>query len=394
MKSNWVKISLVFLFLVAFIGTLLRSVDFLPFHFHYANWVHAHSHTAFQGWIYLTQFLFLTRIYLSENQIKKHNYPILFKITAITVVGVLISFAMQGYGLYSIIISTIFQVLCYAFFYYFLRDTRGYAQGNKVSLKFIKTGLWFGVLSSLLPFAIGIASAKGLCGTEIYFSLIYSFLHLQYNGWFLLVMIGLFYQFLEREKIPFSQSRANTFYYLFSWGVIPSISLSLLGMSYAPLIKVLAYLSSILLAISLMYFILSIPKNLKNVLSEKPLLFRIFLGSFLFCFVLKIILQCLSVFPYFLNYAFHNKPIILAYLHLNFIGVISLLLLALIFERNWLPINTMTKLGSYSFIVGFILSELALLLSGFGILSDKFLEIFGSLGMLVGVLLLLISPKS
>ena len=117
MKKEWSKISLIFFLVVALIGTLLRSIFFIPIPLGYRNLVHAHSHVAFQGWIYTIIILLLTNLYLKKNQIQKGRYPLQFKLTVFVLTGTLITFSLQGYGLYSILFSTLFQLLNYWFIY-------------------------------------------------------------------------------------------------------------------------------------------------------------------------------------------------------------------------------------------------------------------------------------
>ena len=74
MKAEWCKISLFFLFVVAFIGTLLRLVAYVPIPFKYTNFVHAHSHTAFQVWFYLTMFLLFANTFVTYRKIEKKKY--------------------------------------------------------------------------------------------------------------------------------------------------------------------------------------------------------------------------------------------------------------------------------------------------------------------------------
>ena len=225
---HWSKASLVFLFLVALIGTVLRSIQYLSIPFEYAHLVHAHSHVAFQGWIYTLMLLLLVRYFLSEDQITAGRYLLQFKLTVVVIIGVLISFSLQGYGLYSITCSTLFQLLNYWFIFRFIRDSRSKSKGGVVNipLRFVHTGLLLGLISTLLPIAIGISAAKGLKGSELYDSLVYTFLHLQYNGWFLFVALGLFYRFLEKNQIIIDNKHANRFYWLFTITVIPAIVLS------------------------------------------------------------------------------------------------------------------------------------------------------------------------
>ena len=373
MRTEWYKVSLLFLFLVAIIGTLLRSFGFFSIPFEYSHLVHAHSHTAFQGWVYLLMFLLLTKTFLSEEQLKHRRYPLQFKITVFIIFGILISFAVQGYALYSILFSTLFQLLNYWFVASFLRDTRTNSQNttNGTSLRFIKAGLWFGVLSTILPYGIGILSAKGLNGTEAYRSLVYSFMHLQYNGWFLFIVLGLFYNYLDRKEIPYNKQRSKLFYRFFTLAVIPAISLSLLGMSFSKYLLPIAYLSALLLAVSMIYFVISVPKNLLTYILKESRWFNLYVLVFLLSFALKLLLQCLSVFPFVKIYAFYSKSIIIAYLHLSLLGSISFLLLALLIDKKWLSITWIVKVGSSLLVAGFVVSELSLVLSGFNVFQNR-----------------------
>lgn len=383
-----------FLFLVALIGTGLRSIAYFPLPFEYPNLVHAHSHTAFQGWVYLIMMLLLCKSYLGKDQLKAGRYPLQFKLSAGIVVGVLISFSLQGYALYSILFSTLFQLLNYWFIYRFLQDTRRLSSNTQtpISLSFVKTGLWLGLLSTLFPFGIGILSAKGLAGTEAYHSLVYSFLHFQYNGWFLFVALGLFFNFLEKNQANFVEKYAKRFYQFMSLAIIPATSLSLLGMEFANHLSVFAYLSAFLLAVAFYFFIKSLNTRLWKLLQQKSSWLLFYLLAFLLSFSLKMMLQSLSVLPFFESYAFFNKSIIIAYLHLSLIGSISCLLLSQMIEWKFLALDGFAKGGSSLLLAGFFSTELLLVLGGMGIFHNQLLLIAGSAAMALGILLLILSP--
>ena len=393
MKKEWSKISLIFLFLVALLGTLLRSTAFIQIPFEYQNLVHAHSHVAFQGWVYLVMILLLTNTFLDKIQIEKRRYPLQFKLTIFIVIGVLVSFSLQGYGLYSIIFSTVFQLLNYWFVFSFLKDIKkiNSTTQNSISIRFVKTGLWLGLLSTVLPYGIGILSAKGLNETEAYKSLIYSFLHLQYNGWFLFVILGLFFNYLDKNGILYNHKYGTLFYWLFTACVIPSISLSLLGMEFSSYLLPLAYCSSAIMGIALIYFILTIQRNLVKGIRLESNWFKLYFFAFLMSFVLKIVLQCISVLPYLNTYAFYNKSIIIGYLHLSLIGSISCLLLALLIKQKWIVLNGLVKMGSTLIMVGFVTTEILLMLMGIGIFNNQIVLIIGSAAMVMGILMIIIS---
>lgn len=396
MKILWTKASLFFLFMIAFIGTSLRAVYFIKLPLQYANLVHAHSHTAFQGWVYTLTLLLITNLFISKEQIKKGRYPLQFALTVLAILGILVAFSMQGYGLYSIMFSTSFGILNYWFIFSFLKDTRAKDKENTqpIPLRFIKVGLYLGLLSNLLPFGIGFLAAKGMKASEAYPSLIYTFLHLQYNGWFLFIALGLFFKMLENNKVGYSKKLANIFYWLYSIAVLPALALSFLSMSFRNYAIVPAYFAAILQILGIIVFFLILKPILIDFMSKKSIWFKLFLSASLGSFFLKVLLQSLSVLPQLELYAFKNKNIVLGYLHLSLIGVLTFLLLAILIDMKWLSINWFSKIGSTLLIAGFITTELLLVLGGLGIFYSLEQLFYGSLAMLTGIFLILISPQN
>ena len=394
MGTHWSKISLFFLFVVALIGTLLRAAFLFPIPLKYANLVHAHSHVAFQGWIYTLMLLFLTNIFLTKDQIHEGRYPLQFKLTVFIIIGVLISFSLQGYALYSIIFSTLFQLLNYWFIFRFFKDLKQLSAISKSSipLRFIKTGLWLGLLSTLVPFFIGFLSAKGLSGTEVYQSAVYTFLHLQYNGWFLFVALGLFFKLLESCDILYNQKHELRFYWFFTLAIIPAIALSFLGMDFSDLFALPAWLAALLQGLGILYFLLTLRGSYKSLFSQKKGWTKFFLLGFLACFITKVVLQCVSVLPALQTYAFFSKPIILAYLHLSLIGVISFLFLGFLMDLKWIQNSRTTSLGNLFLALGFVSTELVLALSGLELMPyNQMVLLMGSAAMALGILFLLIN---
>ncbi len=389
------KISIAFLLMVAVIGTLLRSVSYLPLPFEYAHLVHAHSHTAFQGWVYLAMHLLLTDAFIPSEKVEKGKYALQFKLTVPIVMGILVSFSLQGYGVFSIVFSTLFQLLNYWFIFRFFKDTKNGSSDEKqpLSLRFVKAGLLFGVLSTLLPYAIGVASAKGFNGTELYQSLVYTFLHLQYNGWFLLVVLGLLFHFFDEVRLHYHPKHGNFLFWLTCSSVLPAISLSLLGMDFAPSILPIAFLSALLTGLALLYFFRCIPFYQLFLKTRKKHWFNLLFYTFLVAFIVKLALQVVSVFPIFEKYAFFNKFIIIAYLHLTLLGAISNFFLALFIQKKWLVLHFWVKLGILFFLVGFAISEILLAATGLGAAYFPLVLAFASGSMALGILLFLLSPS-
>src|SRR5215471_11154239 len=124
-KNLWTTFTLINLCIVALLGMTLRTkllftVPFIDF----KNFLSAHSHFAFGGWVTLAlMLLYITNLLPNEQQQKKTYQWILWGIE-ISAVGMVVTFPFQGYGLFSIIFSTLFIFFTYAFSWIFIKDLR------------------------------------------------------------------------------------------------------------------------------------------------------------------------------------------------------------------------------------------------------------------------------
>lgn len=388
MNPHFYKFSLLFFFIIAVIGTTLRAFVFLDIPLEYSHLLHAHSHVAFQGWVYTLIVLFTSHQFLTTKQIQKGRYPFQFILTIITIVAIFISFSLQGYALFSIVFSSLFQLLNYWFIFQFFKDVKNLPPA--LSLRFVKTGFWFGLLSTLAPWSIGFLTVRGYAYTEIYHSAIYFFLHFQYNGWFLLVALGLLFKWLEANKINYPLKKANYFYQIITWAVVPAYALSLLGMSFKSYILIPAVIAVLLqsIGLGLLYQIL-IPIH-KKWLSHQPFLIQLLLKCSLAAFTLKTGLQALSLFPSLQTYTFSNRFIIMAYMHLSLIGVISFVFIAYLFYLKKLTINLISSSGILFILWGFLGSELLLVAGGLHCYQSHKMLLFFSGLMAFGIFLLII----
>ncbi|APD05885.1 hypothetical protein UJ101_00333 [Flavobacteriaceae bacterium UJ101] len=387
MNSHFYKISLSFFFVIAIIGTTMRAFSFFDIPLEYKHLLHAHSHVAFQGWVYTLVILFTTHLFLTTEQIKKGYYSLQFILTIVIVLGILIAFSLQGYALFSIVFSSLFQLLNYWFIFQFFNDVKKHKP--TLSLRFIKTGFWLGLLSTLAPWGIGILTAKGYAHTEAYSSVLYFFLHFQYNGWFLFVVFGLLFKWLETNQITYNTKKATLFYQLFTWAIIPAYTLSLLGMSFKDYILIPAIIAALLQIIGLgVLYQLLIPIH-KKWLSTQHFLIQLLLKCAFLAFTLKVGLQFLSLLPSLQAYTFSNRFIIMAYMHLNLIGIISFSFIAYLFHLKWLKINWISTCGSLFIVLGFLISELLLVTSGFNLYQSNLILLLFSGLMALGVLFLI-----
>jgi len=200
-QKNWIKISILNLCIVAFLGVIMRYKIAFNFPFlEQKNILHSHSHFAFTGWISHTLYLFMTyfieRIRKDLNT-KKYHYLLLANL--VCAYGMLLSFLYQGYTSFSIFFSTSSIIISYLYSFYFIKDSNKIVPKNN-SLIWFKGALFFNIISSLGTFFLAYMMASKTIVQDLYLSSIYFYLHFQYNGWFFFAIVGLFIGSLKNIK--------------------------------------------------------------------------------------------------------------------------------------------------------------------------------------------------
>ena len=151
--SKQLKNSLLFFGIAALLGSYLRAFPLLPSWANYKFILHTHSHIALIGWVYL----FLSGLIVERytNYLNSRFYKILYKTSIYSIIGMMLSFPIQGYALWSIVFSTLFLVVSYLLLYWILKSKNDFALQSS-SFKFIKSGLYYLAISSIGPWALGL----------------------------------------------------------------------------------------------------------------------------------------------------------------------------------------------------------------------------------------------
>lgn len=357
-----VKLSIVSLFIVAAIGLVLRyKIAYsLPF-VNQKHLLHGHSHFAFSGWVTHALMVLLINYISNKNQQQvKPVYKWLLHINFITAYGMLISFALQGYSLFSISFSTAAIIVSYIFSFFLWKDLSA-LKNSSVSHWWMKAALVFNILSSLGAFSLAFMMAAKISHQNWYLAALYFFLHFQYNGWFLFACMGLVNaKFLSGTA--FKQQK-NTFW-LFAAACIPAYVLSALWLP----IPGWMYLIVIAAAFSQATGWLLIIKQLKKQATAAkknihPFIKWVFILSGT-ALTIKLLLQLGSVIPVLSTLAFGFRPVVIGYLHLILLGVITLCLLGLLLHENYISLTKKTAAAVTIFIAGIVINELLLLLQG------------------------------
>jgi hypothetical protein len=360
------KIALLYLFIAAFLGIILRLFPVTNINATYKYVIHTHSHIALLGWVYLALTTLIYHVGIDKKKQKKHN--LIFWSTQITIIGMLFSFPFIGYAFYSILFSTLF-LICSYWFYAFFRKNH-ILETKSISYKFISTSLLLMVISTIGPWALGIIMNTLGNSSPWYKNAIYFYLHFQYNGWFIFCLIGLFYFLLEKSKISFSKKTANTFFRLMLLSCLLTLCLSFLWTSPSSIIYLIAFLGGVLQLITFRFFYKQLQEvKIKLTALLKPQLYRLLKFAFILFFI-KISLQALTAIPYFSELATYILDFVIGYLHLTFLGIVTIsTLVFLLFNR----LIQLPKVWIRIYILGFILSEILIFYKGFSAWQQTYL---------------------
>lgn len=362
MVKKWIRFSFIYLIVVGLLGIFLRMLFFAPIDgVNYRYFLHAHSHVAFLGWVFNALFSGLIFAYLPN---KFQQYRLLFWLLQIAVVGMLVTFPIQGYAAASITFTSLHVFLSWWFAVKFLKDTSQHdLQHHRLSLSFIKWSLFFMIFSSIGPFALGAIMAKGLSDTPLANLAIYFYLHFQYDGWFTFAVFGLFFWLIEKHNLQIPNRYAKRFLVLLVIACLPAYSLSTLWTHPPTWVYAVAMLAATLQLFAITYLIFVIKKlrvQLRPVLIKRTKQLFIFA---LLSFAFKIILQFASAFPAVADLAYTVRNFTIGYLHIVFLGFVTIFLIGWFTQTQLIQLNRrIISIALLLFLVGYILSELLIFL--------------------------------
>ncbi len=353
------KIALGYFLVAALLGVLLRWYHVGGGVFNYKYVLHTHSHIALLGWAYLGLTTLLFKAFLEKTAVQK-RYRRLFWATQLSLVGMLFSFPFQGYALYSIIFSTLFLFMSYAFAWLFLRYAPAGLKGT-FGFRLLRAALWYMVVSSLGPWALGgIMNTLGPA-SDWYRIAIYFYLHFQYNGWMLLALLGVGFFMAESHGIHFPGRWLRKLWWSLNAGVVLSFFLSVLWTHPGFAVYLLAGLGGLLqcLAIGMLSVWAFQHKDvLKGLFPAWQSGVLAFAGLLL---AAKVLLQLLTALPYFADLAVRILDFTIGYLHWTFLGVITLPLFVFL-ER--FKLLSLPPWALWMYVTGFVATEALIFYKG------------------------------
>lgn len=349
----------VFFFLVASLFGLLMRYYFVggASVLEYKHVLHAHSHSALLGWGFLLVSGVLVFTFVKDPSRAKTYHFLLLTFTLANI-GMMSSFPFQGYGLYSILFSTLHLVAGYVFAYHFLKDLSKYQ--NSTATRLVKFSIYWMLISSIGLWAIAPIGATLGKLHPLYYLSVQWFLHFQINGWFVYAMLGIlaFYLEIKGKALPLSLRKETVLH----------ISLFLtyaLVLFWSTGINEMLYFNSAgvtLQALAYYWFLRPVqihlfPHKISD-WTDKILLLGVL------SLVVKAIIQIALIIPEVATVSLSIRMYVIGFIHLVMMGAITFGIGAYALKRGWLKTGKVSVMGWKILALGFLITEILLLGQG------------------------------
>jgi hypothetical protein len=145
---------------------------------------------------------------------------------------------------------------------------------------------------------------------------------------------------------------------------IPAYALSVLWSGVSPVLYIIGFLAAVVQIISLLYLIKLLQQGLPQIKWGRISI--LMLKFLMIAYGLKVMLQAVSAFPYFVEKALALKPFfIIGYLHLFTLAFMSVFLLLILEKMNYIRFfGTVSKWGIILFLGSVLSIEILFFLNG------------------------------
>ncbi len=363
MAKSIVHYTFLFFLLTALSGVVMRLFPFLKDAFlPYDHILHAHSHLAMLGWQFISVFVLFVLIFKGQMKRSKEANAIGISLVVVSFL-MFLAFLYQGYGVISIVLSTLHIFVEYWAAFFIFRQIKNSETRKAPSSLFIKGSLIALILSSIGPYSLGFISANGLKDYAIFDMAIYFYLHFQYNGWLTLALIGLILYLFYKKGIPVHTLQIKRGFWIYFLALFPSYLLSVLWVEELGTISyAVGALGGIGQWFGVLYILLAFKPSVSKWKHHFSNMIQLGLGITASLLLLKSTFELGLLSPGLAELVYQTRSVIIGYLHLTLLGFISIFILILFFIVNIIPNTKIAKIGSTIFLIGFVLNEIFLFL--------------------------------
>ncbi|MHA7130172.1 c-type cytochrome [Algoriphagus namhaensis] len=355
---HWHRWALGFFLLASVFGLSMRAFHVVEIPLvEYRNLLHAHSHLALLGWGFMMLLGAMIWTVEARDEVLA-KYRALSILLVISILGMGLTFPVQGYGLFSISFSTAFVIISYGLVFKLWKTLR--TKDQSLGKQLLSWALIGYLISTLGLWVLAPVSATLGRMHELYFMSIQWFLHFQLNGWFVLGVLGLLAFQLEKGGVSLNLTAGLLVMLLSS--VLLTYALVITWADPSPLFFWINSLAVLLQAGSYSLILWKAFRALPQV--QMPPIARKFIQLALISLAAKALLQGLLVVPEVAVMSYTIRLFVIGFLHLVLLGAMTMMLVGIAFQRGWLLFAGVAGLGWILVAVAFVATELLLFAQG------------------------------
>ncbi len=375
---RWFLLALLCFAIAASIGALLRLIYVVEMPWLlFKPWLHAHSHVAMLGWLFPALLIALA------GQDERASRPVLWKWMAasqLCVLGMLVSFPVQGYGAVSITLAALQMLIGYVLIGLVWRATAHWPEHGSRLLA--RLAFVFQMVSTIGIWAMGPIMSSGLAGTEWYYWSIQWFLHFQFNGWFWFAVMAIGSRWAEQLGVTVQLDRST----VMLWAVSTALTFALAiawSERHWPVYAVNS-IGVILQFTAAWRTLVLLGKAKVRLRANTTPWMRALVGVALLAMAFKVVAQAAVAVPAVAALTLTLRNYVIGFIHMNTLGAATAILLAFALMQRWLPEDDRgVRWALVCFIVGFMASEALLFTqgtlfwAGWGMIPGYYWTLFG-----------------
>lgn len=363
MKPTWLQTVFLNFFIAACMGLLLRLIHVIEIPWmDFKNMMHAHSHVAMLGWLFMAFYGLILDRFTSAEEAGKRIHSYLFWAAQLSVVGMMFSFPVQGYGAISIAFTTAHLIIAYTIAVRLLRAIRRSATPSTL---LIRTALILMVISTIGVWLLGPIKAGWFGNSVVYYASIQFFLHFQFNGWFTFAALALVFHQIEQSGQHISKQHFRWFFGLLLTSVVLTYALSVAWSTPEEWLFWINGTGVIVQLFALGVFLAIVWKHRQVFLIKGGHLLNTLYALAIISFAIKILIQTAVVIPQVAVMSYTIRQFVVGFIHLTMLGSISLYLLAVLnSHQNNILSNYANNSGLILIALGFVFTEGLLFLQG------------------------------
>lgn len=323
--------SLFFFIILGILGTILRFKMALPIlpELRGNFLLHAHSHIAVLGWTNVAFMAVILYFTFTQKALQSLSLKIYFWALLLVNLGIAPSFMAQGYGPISIVFSTFSIVTSIWFMVLYFRN-QNRAHDRSPLHWFFTTGVIFYVSSAFGLVMVALHMAAKIGGEGLFNAGVYFYLHSQYNGWMIFVIIGSAYAYLQKRGIPISAKSIKWQWALLTVSFLPTYLPQIYALQLPTWLIAIGLIGTILSLIAVILFLRTTFRPMMGLITNKWL--RLLFGYSMLAFLIKSFMEVGGAIPNLAEMVHANRQVIIGYLHLTLLAFISTYLFFAIYQ--------------------------------------------------------------